>query len=637
MLQRLTSHGLQAKMMLLVFVLVATGMSATISVLAYRASTAQETMALDYAEQLAHYNAAELETKLQSSFSIARTLAGALQGMQDAKDPNRATAITLHRRLLQENPFLIGIWSGWEPNEFDGKDSDYAGKPGADASGRFMPYWNPGNGTPTLEPLVDIDTPGDGDYYLVPRDSGQDTMGEPYVYAIGGKDVWMSSLGVPIKRNGKVVGVAGADIALTELQALSKKISLFETGYAELISSKGTFLASHNDALLGKPIGEGEAWQHIISGISEGKVMRIQTYDAALKTEAIAIYVPIMTGDARHPWSLRVTVPIDNVLASAKRARNEGIALGLFSIALVCLVLMQCISRMVVKPVKEAANAVNRLASGDLRVDVEAQSRDEIGGMLRALQHMILQLRAVVGEVIRSGDALNTASSQVNATAQSLSQAASEQAASVEQSSASVEQMSASITQNSENAQVTENMALKAASGASEGGEVVRQTAEAMRHIASQIGVIDEIAYQTNLLALNAAIEAGRAGEQGRGFAVVASEVRKLAERCQTAAQDIGRVAHSSVELATRAGAVLGEMVPAIQKTSELVQEIAAASHEQASGANQITSAITQLSQTTQHNAAASEELAATAEEVNQQVQHLRDIIAFFNTGNSDR
>ncbi len=319
-------------------------------------------------------------------------------------------------------------------------------------------------------------------------------------------------------------------------------------------------------------------------------------------------------------------------LARSQQGWNMAAALGGAAIVLGGL-LIGWMSVILVRPIKAAAEVVNRVADGDLSVTLQANVRDETGDMLRALQRMVEQLRSVVSEVVRSGDALSSASSQVNATAQSLSQAASEQAASVEQSSASVEQMSASISQNSDNAQMTERMALKAAQGATEGGEVVRQTAEAMRHIAGQIGVIDEIAYQTNLLALNAAIEAGRAGEQGRGFAVVASEVRKLAERCQTAAQDIGRVAHSSVDLAARAGEVLGEMVPAIQKTADLVEEIAAASHEQASGAGQINSAITQLSQTTQHNAAASEQLAGTAEEVNQQVKQLREIIAFFNTG----
>ena len=151
-----------------------------------------------------------------------------------------------------------------------------------------------------------------------------------------------------------------------------------------------------------------------------------------------------------------------------------------------------------------------------------------------------------------------------------------------------------------------------------------------MKQIAQKIGIIDDIAYQTNLLALNAAIEAARAGEHGKGFAVVAAEVRKLAERSQIAAQEIGTVASSSVELAEKAGRLLDMIVPNIRKTSDLVQEITAASEEQSSGVGQINGAVMQLSQTTQQNASSSEELAATAEEMSSQAEQLQQSMSFF-------
>ncbi|WP_295990909.1 methyl-accepting chemotaxis protein [Rugamonas sp.] len=239
-------------------------------------------------------------------------------------------------------------------------------------------------------------------------------------------------------------------------------------------------------------------------------------------------------------------------------------------------------------------------------------------------------LSAIVREVQQVVQQLASASQEVSATAQTLSQASSEQAASVEETSASIEQMTASIAQNAQNAKVTDGMATQAAREASKGGDVVKATAAAMKQIAQKIGIIDDIAYQTNLLALNAAIEAARAHEHGKGFAVVAAEVRKLAERSQVAAREIGEVASNSVELAEQAGLLLDTIVPAIRKTSELVQEIAAASDEQSSGVRQINSAVGQLSQTTQLNAASSEELAATAEEMSAQAEQLDVLMAMF-------
>jgi methyl-accepting chemotaxis protein len=276
-----------------------------------------------------------------------------------------------------------------------------------------------------------------------------------------------------------------------------------------------------------------------------------------------------------------------------------------------------------------AAEVVKRIADGDLTVEVDTARNDE-SSMMAAIRTMTARLREIVGQVQEASGTLVAASEQLSSTAQSLSQGASEQAASVEETSASMEEMSASIAQNNENAKVTGDMASHTARDTVEGGAAVKETVGAMRQIAQKIAIIDDIAYQTNLLALNAAIEAGRAGEHGKGFAVVAAEVRKLAERSQVAAEEISRLATGSVDLAERAGGLLDTIVPAIQKTSDLVLEIAAASAEQNSGVGQINGAIGQISQAVAQNAAASEELASTSEEVSAQAEELQSVIGFF-------
>uniref|UniRef100_UPI003C7DCDDD methyl-accepting chemotaxis protein n=1 Tax=Pseudomonas veronii TaxID=76761 RepID=UPI003C7DCDDD len=314
-----------------------------------------------------------------------------------------------------------------------------------------------------------------------------------------------------------------------------------------------------------------------------------------------------------------------SIIAAVLVALLVGIALALF------------ISRIISTPLKRAVDVASQLAEGNLAVKIEGGSKDETGRVLTAMQAMIGKLSQIIGEVRNAADGLASASEEVSATAQAISQTTSQQAASVEETSASIEQMSASINQNTENAKITDGMASKAAKEAGDGGDSVQQTVQAMKKIAQRISIIDDIAYQTNLLALNAAIEAARAGEHGKGFAVVAAEVRKLAERSQVAALEIGELSTSSVEMAERAGHLLGEMLPSINKTSDLVQEITAASEEQAAGVAQINSAMNQLNQVTQQNASSSEELASTAEEMSTQAEQLQQAMSFFRLDAGDQ
>ena len=294
-----------------------------------------------------------------------------------------------------------------------------------------------------------------------------------------------------------------------------------------------------------------------------------------------------------------------------------------------------------VRPIKRGfsliADVLKDLSAGDLTVAIKATSTDEIGAALTGMKDMAEKLKGIVADVKTASDNVASGSQQLSAGAQQMSQGTTEQAASTEEASSSIEEMNATIKQNADNALQTEKIAQKSATDAQDSGKAVTQAVAAMKEIAQKISIVEEIARQTNLLALNAAIEAARAGEHGKGFAVVAAEVRKLAERSQAAAGEISKLSISSVNVAEQAGQMLAKLVPDIQKTAELVQEITASSREQSGGADQMHISIQQMNQVVQQNAGAAEELSSTAEELASQADQLQSTISFFKVDRLDR
>jgi len=296
-------------------------------------------------------------------------------------------------------------------------------------------------------------------------------------------------------------------------------------------------------------------------------------------------------------------------------------------ITVLILVLVVTASVLVVRNVnralEQAVQVSNGLADGDLTVAIAAAGSDETGQLLRSMGNMVSRLEETVSGVKTAADTVAAGSERLTTGADMMSQRTAEQAASAEEASAAVEEMHATIRQNADNARETEEIAVTSAADARESGRAVTEAVHAMKNIAEKISIIEEIARQTNLLALNAAIEAARAGDHGKGFAVVAAEVRKLAERSQTAAAEIVELSGASVEVAEEAGRRLAKLVPDIQKTAELVQEITAASREQAGGIDQINTAI-------QQNTGATEEIAATSLQLASEAEVMRQAVSFF-------
>ncbi|MBF0558963.1 MAG: HAMP domain-containing protein [Nitrospirae bacterium] len=374
-------------------------------------------------------------------------------------------------------------------------------------------------------------------------------------------------------------------------------------------------------------VGKHMADVYVNKGIDAGNVI-MEDFDKVSKTLADKM------AEVKKGQITEANTSSHGIVSAINKIQIIQYALGGIAIVL-AIVIALFLTRSITLPLSEGVTVMNQLAEGDLRVNIEVKSRDELGQLLAAMKNMVDKLTSIVTDVKSASDNVASGSQQLSSGAQQISQGATEQASSIEETSSSMEEMTSNIKQNSDNAHQTEKIAQKSAIDAVEGGKAVTETVGAMKEIAGKITIIEEIARQTNLLALNAAIEAARAGEHGKGFAVVASEVRKLAERSQNAAGEISHLSTNSVQVAEKAGEMLAKLVPDIQKTAELVQEISAASREQDTGAGQINQAIQQFDKVIQQNAGAAEELASTSEELASQADLLQTSISFFKTGES--
>src|SRR6267154_1227540 len=395
------------------------------------------------------------------------------------------------------------------------------------------------------------------------------------------------------------VQVRGAYAAKWDAQRQKLRDTLTELDRFQLSSDDKTALRSMREDLATYETG----YTKVLGMIQEGKLHTPQECNAKINEYKGSIHR--LEDLATELTNRHAEVLVPAVTEIAKTTTTTLVVFSIVSIV-VSIVVTLVISRGITKPIQEVLEVVENISAGDLTKTINADRGDELGRLLGAMAKMTGKLNEMIGEVRMGAGSVSTAATQVASSASIVSQGTSEQAAAVEQVTSSMEEMSASVTQNAENSRKMEQMARKGAQDAGQSGQAVQESVSAMKSIAEKIAVIEEIAYQTNMLALNAAIEAARAGEHGRGLAV------------------------ANVQVAERSGGLLAELVPSIQKTADLVQEVAATSREQAAGVNQINGAISQVGLVTQRNAAGAEELSSTAEELASQAEALQDMISFF-------
>jgi methyl-accepting chemotaxis protein len=414
--------------------------------------------------------------------------------------------------------------------------------------------------------------------------------------------------------------------SLTKSASLFHDRTYYNTGYAFLISTNGKYLI--HPTLEGQTISDNPLLQQMKS--YKDSTGTFQYLSKGSTMYMFSRYLPSV--DA----IVGITVSRQEIMADVRSmiiAICIAVSIGVLIVILISALLGRAISSGLNKGVRYA----QKIAQGDLTVDLNIDQKDEIGELATALTDMLIKLKEVVINIRAGAENIDVASSQISLSSQQISQGATELAASTEEISASMEQMVSNIQQNTENAQQTEKISSLASDSMVEMSKIGRESFDSISTIARKITIINDISFQTNLLALNAAVEAARAGEHGRGFAVVAAEVRKLAERSKLAADEIGDLSRNSLQITEETRESLDTLVPEIQKTSQLVKEISAASLEQNSGANQINVTLQQLNVVTQQNAASSEEMATSADELSTQAESLKQAVAYFKLSDNDR
>ncbi len=644
-----SSLGLRAKMLLAVLAMVIIGFTVTISLLSYQASQMQSQASAAYARQLAISNANLVAEKINVALYAARNLAAGLSGMKTTGNPSREAADQLLKSVLAANPEFTGVGTIWEPNAFDGKDAEFAGKPGHDQTGRYLPYWNRGSGSIQVEALTDYEKEGAGDYYLLAKKSGTEVLLEPYMYKIAGKDVFMTTVTVPVMSNGKLAGAVTVDLPVAGFQDSISKIRPYETGQASLLSNKAVYIGDANPALLGKTMDSKVAPSGLIAAVQAGKTWEDTLYDATLDTSMTRIFVPVRIGASSTPWSFAISVPEDKILAEVRKLRNLSILIGLISVAVVSAMLLYVVNKLIIRPLggepDTAVEIARRVAEGDLTTQVSLQRGDQ-HSMLYALHQMQEQLRGIVTEIRVSSEFVSDASGEIAKGNLDLSQRTESQAASLAETASSVEHMHETVQNNAAHAERARQLSVEAAGTAQRGSAEVDKVVISMNDIAAEskkmadiITTIEAIAFQTNILALNAAVEAARAGEQGRGFAVVATEVRNLAQRSAQASREIKTLIENSMtkvdhgtEAVDQAGATMRTMLTAVEGLTSIMREISTASSEQSAGIARINGEINLMDQSTQQNAALVEESAAAADSLKDEAHKLWQALTVFKT-----
>lgn len=651
--------SIQTKMLLFILVPTIIFFGGTI---AYITKTVND-MAVNEAENMLEADgdrvAKEIEAKFDAALHKTRSIATTVQGLlENGAKPTREEVNYILEQTLKNNPEYVSTWMYWEPNAFDGKDKEYANTESHDATGRFVPVWSRDtSGNLILEPIIGYDEGQLKEDIQSVISSGVSTVFEPFTYEMGGVNYFITSIVSPIQVNGKTVGVIGLDVTLDEMHEFVKEFTLYDSGFAGLITGEGTLVSYNNDEAIGENyyevggVNNYAKLEQLKEDVKNGNLHMMTGYSKALSKDVYRLFVPIQMNGTEQYWSTFVSAPVDEVMKEANQVRNAILIVGV-SIAVILGVIIWLVTRSIVRPIQLVSDQMNHIANGDLTKELlKVKTKDETGKLANALNNMQQRLAEMIRNISNASNAMASQSEELNQAANEVSTGSEQMTKTMEElaigsetqanrssdiasmmgsfvsqiekvhdDGRKVQQASQDVLQMTDQGRELMNTSMKQMTMIDEIVHDAVQKVEGLdqhsQQISELVAVIQDIAEQTNLLALNAAIEAARAGEHGKGFAVVADEVRKLAEESAQSVVNITKIVQRIQNESSHVADALREGYKEVEEGTQHIQTTGETFHEISDHVTNVVNSIDQISEILEDIVANSQEMSSAIEDI---------------------